>query len=122
YDQFGAAVAELARAFLAAGVAKGDRVGIWSPNCPEWVLVQYATAAIGAILVNVNPAYRRHELQFVLNQSGASVLVSATAYKSSLYREMVEDVRDACPALRRVVYLSDPTWDDLLSDLAPVDA
>jgi fatty-acyl-CoA synthase len=107
YSAFGAAVDELALAFLAAGVAKGDRVGIWAPNVPEWVLVQYATAKIGAIMVNINPAYRRHELEFVLNQSGVRLLVSAVSYKTSDYQAMVEEVRGKCPALQQVVYLSD---------------
>ena len=83
YAAFGADVDELARALLAAGVAKGDRVGIWAPNCPEWVLVQYATAKIGAIMVNINPAYRTHEVEYVLNQSGVSMLFSAVSYKTS---------------------------------------
>ncbi|GAA2895753.1 linear/branched/unsaturated fatty acid:CoA ligase LbuL [Streptosporangium fragile] len=111
YAQLGRDVDEVARALLALGVAKGDRVGIWAPNCPEWVLVQYATAKIGAIMVNVNPAYRTHELEYVLNQSGVSVLVSAPRHKSSDYREMVEAVRERCPALRAVVYIGDPGWD-----------
>lgn len=72
YARFGAAVDELAYALLASGVAKGDRVGIWAVNCPEWVLVQYATARIGAIMVNINPAYRTHEVEYVLNQAGIS--------------------------------------------------
>jgi len=75
YAELDSAVDELARGLLALDVVKGDRVGIWAPNCVEWVLVQYATAKIGAILVNVNPAYRTHELGFVLRQSGVSVLV-----------------------------------------------
>jgi fatty-acyl-CoA synthase len=119
YDEFGADVSALARAFLAAGVAKGDRIGIWAPNCPEWVLVQYAAAAIGAVMVNINPAYRRHELEFVLNQASVSVLVSAVSYKTSDYRVMVEEVRGKCPELRSVVYLADPTWDRLLAECAP---
>ena len=85
------------------GVAKGDRVGIWAPNCAEWVLVQYATAKIGAILVNINPAYRTHELAYVLNQSGVTVLVIAPSFKTSDYVAMVEEVRGDCPALRDVV-------------------
>jgi fatty-acyl-CoA synthase len=115
YAQLGADVARLARAFMAVGVAKGDRVSIWAPNMPEWVLVQYATAAIGAIMVNVNPAYRRHELAYVLKQSGTSVLVSAVSLKTSDYREMVQSVRADCPDLREVVYLGDPTWEALLA-------
>ena len=75
----------MALGLLAAGLAKGDRVGIWAPNVAEWTLVQYATAKIGAILVNINPAYRTHELEFVLNQAGISVLVAATSFKTSDY-------------------------------------
>src|SRR5680860_843913 len=67
-----------ARGLITAGVVKGDRVGIWSPNCAEWTIVQYATAKVGAILVNVNPAYRTHELAYALNHSGLRLLVSAT--------------------------------------------
>ncbi|GAA3721478.1 fatty-acyl-CoA synthase [Spinactinospora alkalitolerans] len=114
YAEFGRAVEEVALGLLAAGVAKGDRVGVWAPNCPEWVLVQYATAKIGAILVNVNPAYRLHELEYVLDQAGVSLLVSYTEYKTSDYRSMVERVRAARPALRTVVYIGDPTWDRLV--------
>ena len=67
----------LALGLLDAGVGKGDRVGIWAPNCAEWTFMQYATAKIGAILVNINPAYRAHELEYVLNQAGIRMLVSA---------------------------------------------
>ncbi|SNS67644.1 fatty-acyl-CoA synthase [Asanoa hainanensis] len=122
YRSLAADVDELARAFLALGVGKGDRVGIWSPNRPEWVLVQYATAAIGAIMVNINPAYRRHEVGFVLRQSGISVLVSALTHKGSDYREMVESVAGECPGLRTVVYLDDPSWTDLLARAADATA
>src|SRR6185295_15619542 len=97
YAELDAAVDRLACGLIAAGVAKGDRVGIWAPNCVEWVLVQFATAKAGAILVNVNPAYRTHELGFVLRQSGVSVLISATAFKTSDYAAMVEEVRGDCP-------------------------
>lgn len=115
YAQFDAAVDELARGFLAAGVAKGDRVGIWSPNCPEWTLVQYATARIGAVLVCVNPAYRSHELAYVLKQSGVSVLVSAVAHKTSDYRAMIDQVGANCPDLRSVVYIGEQSWDELVA-------
>src|SRR5438552_1179115 len=121
YAAFGAEVDELARAFLASGVRKGDRVGIWSPNSPEWVLVQYATAKIGAIMVNINPAYRKHELEYVLNQSGITVLVSATQYKTSDYRGMVEEVRGKCPSLASVVYIGDTTWDELVAAASAVE-
>ncbi|GAB3358073.1 AMP-binding protein [Modestobacter lapidis] len=98
----------------ALGVAKGDRVGIWAPNCAEWVFVQYGTAKLGAIMVNVNPAYRTHELSYVLRQSGISVLVAAPSFKASDYRAMVDEVRADCPALREVVFLGDPEWERLM--------
>ena len=84
-----------------AGVRTGDRVGIWAPNVAEWVFVQYATAKIGAILVNINPAYRTHELEFVLNQSGVAVLVAARSFKTSDYAAMIEEVRPRCPGCGR---------------------
>ena len=124
YAELDADVNRVARGLLAAGVAKGDRVGIWSPNCAEWTLVQYATAKVGAILVNVNPAYRTHELAYVLNQSGLRLLVSATDFKTSDYRAMVAEVREHADALDRVVFLGTPDWDELLAageDL-PADA
>ena len=83
YAEFAGQVDRLARALLAVGVAKGERVGIWSPNRAEWTLVQYATAKIGAILVNINPAYRTHELEYALNKSGVRMLISATALPRS---------------------------------------
>ena len=99
----------MARGLLARGVARGDRVGIWAPNCAEWFVVQYATARIGAILVNINPAYRTHELEYVLRQAGVSTLVSAVSFKTSDYRGMVEEVRGGLPDLADVVYIGDPT-------------
>ncbi|QKV91965.1 AMP-binding protein [Streptomyces sp. NA02950] len=114
YAQFGRAVEAVALGLMAKGVGKGDRVGIWAINCPEWVLVQYATARIGAIMVNINPAYRVHELRYVLRQAGISVLVSSIEHKTSDYRRMVEQVRADCSALRDVVYIGDRTWDGLV--------
>src|SRR3712207_5722418 len=101
--------------FRSLGVAKGDRVGIWAPNCAEWAFVQYATAKLGAILVNINPAYRTHELAYVLEQAGISVLVSAPEFKTSDYRAMVREVRGQCPDLREVVFLGEPAWEQLLA-------
>ena len=98
-------VADVAKALLASGVQPGERVALWAPNCYEWVLVQYATARIGAILVNINPAYRTSELTYVLRQSGASVLISAVAFKSSDYRAMIDEARPACEQLRETIYL-----------------
>ncbi|MEV6842958.1 AMP-binding protein [Actinoplanes sp. NPDC051411] len=103
----------LARALLGLHVAKGDRVGIWAPNRPEWLLLQYATARIGAILVNINPAYRTHELRYVLRQAGVSVLVAAEAFRSADYRAMVREVRPDCPRLSTEIFLG-TDWHDLL--------
>ncbi|MEU2912465.1 AMP-binding protein [Streptomyces massasporeus] len=114
YAEFGAAVDELASALHASGVAKGDRVGIWAVNCPEWVLVQYATARIGAIMVTINPAYRTHEVEYVLKQAGVSLLFASLGHKTSDYRAMVEQVRGRVPELREVVYFGDPGWEALL--------
>ena len=115
YREFDAEVDRVASGLLDLGVTKGDRVGIWSPNRAEWVLVQYATARIGAVLVNINPAYRTHELRYVLGQAGVSVLVSAPAFKTSDYAGMIEEVRGDCPDLRDVVLLESPAWDALLA-------
>ena len=113
YAELARDVDGLARGFAGQGIVKGDRVGIWAPNCAEWTLVQYATAKIGAILVNINPAYRTHELQYVLNQAGIKMLVSAPSFKTSNYAAMIEEVRDEVPSLERVVLLGDTSWDDL---------
>ncbi|WP_333778118.1 AMP-binding protein [Streptomyces sp. IBSBF 3136] len=110
YAEFAADVDELARALLASGIAKGDRVGIWAVNCAEWVLVQYATARVGAVMVNINPAYRTHEVEFVLKQAGISLLFASLSHKSSDYRAMVEEVRGRCPRLTETVYIGDPGW------------
>jgi fatty-acyl-CoA synthase len=114
YAELAADVDALALALLEMGVAKGDRVGIWAPNCAEWTLTQYATAKIGAILVNINPAYRTRELEFVLNQSGARLLVSADKVKTSDYAGMIAEVRPNCAALADVVLLGSAEWDSLL--------
>ncbi|MYV99290.1 AMP-binding protein [Streptomyces sp. SID3343] len=116
YAQFDAAVDEFARALVGAGILAGDRVGIWSPNCAEWVLTQYATARVGAILVSLNPAYRVHEIEYALTQSGTRLLVAASRVKTSDYPAMVAEVRDACPELERVVHIDAPDWPDLLSE------
>src|SRR5213076_2614102 len=112
YVELAADVDALALGLLEMGIVKGDRVGIWAPNCAEWTLTQYATAKVGAILVNINPAYRTHELAYVLNQSGTRLLISATQFKTSDYRAMVEEVR-ADTALEQVVHLGTPEWTEL---------
>jgi fatty-acyl-CoA synthase len=120
YDEFAADVEALAKGLMALDIAKGDRVGIWAPNVPEWVLVQYATARIGAILVNINPAYRSHELSYVLKQAGIRTLISAEAFKTSDYRAMIDEVAGDCPTLREVVYIGTPGWDQLVAGGASV--
>ena len=115
YRAFDDSVDLLAMGLLRLGLETGDRVGIWSPNCAEWVWLQYATAKIGVILVNINPAYRTHELRYALTQSGCRVLVSAQAYLSSNYREMVAEVEDELSDLERVIFLGTPEWDDLMT-------
>jgi len=114
YEQLDADTDSVASGLLTLGIAKGDRVGIWAPNCAEWVLLQYATAKIGAILVNINPAYRSHELAYVLRQSGIRLLVSAESFRTSDYRAMVEEVRGDLPDLEQVIYLGTVDWDGLL--------
>ena len=119
YARFDADTDILARGLIAAGIEAGDRVGIWSPNCPEWVLLQYATAKAGVVLVNINPAYRSHEVGYVLRQSGIRLLVSAESFKTSNYRAMIEEVSGELDGLERVIYLGSPEWDALMADGAP---
>jgi fatty-acyl-CoA synthase len=116
YAELKADVDALAVGLLAAGIAVGDRVGIWAPNCAEWTLTQYATAKIGAILVNINPAYRTSELEFVLKQSGARLLIAAQRLKTSDYAAMIEQVAPRVDPLKQVVLLGTPEWDALLAD------
>jgi fatty-acyl-CoA synthase len=115
YAELRGEVDVVAMGLLAAGMEKGDRLGIWAPNVAEWTLVQYATAKIGVVLVNINPAYRTHELEFVLNQAGISVLVAATSFKTSDYGAMISEVRPGCPELRRVILIGTPDWDELVA-------
>ena len=115
YAEFAARVERVARGLVAIGLRPGDRLGIWAPNCAEWLLVQYASAKAGVILVNVNPAYRTSELEYVLKQSGCRVLISARAFKSSDYVAMVKDVAPRCPALERTVFLDSGDWEELLA-------
>jgi fatty-acyl-CoA synthase len=114
YAELAADVDALALGLLEMGIGKGERVGIWAPNCAEWTLTQYATAKIGAILVNINPAYRTSELEFVLNQSGTRLLVAAEKLKTSDYAGMIAEVRPRCPGLSDVVLLPSPQWESLL--------
>ena len=111
----------IARGLMARGVHRGDRVGIWSPNRFEWVIVQYATAAIGAILVNINPAYRTSELEYALNQSGISLLILAAGFRQADYVAMLGEVKGRCPELREELVLEDG-WEALKRHAAKTDA
>ena len=119
YGQLDADTDTLARGLISAGLAAGDRVGIWAPNCAEWILLQYATAKAGIVLVNINPAYRSHELAYALRQSGVRLLVSAESFKTSDYRAMVTEVRGGLDRLEKVVYLGSPDWQALAAGPAP---
>src|SRR5262245_46790027 len=120
YSQFRAECDHVARAVMACGVAKGVRVGIWSPYNAVWVFIQFATAKIGAILVNVNPAYRSSELSYALKQSGCSTLILSPPYKTSNYPEILREVSSQLPLLKTVITLSEQrfhdfvTWKDFL--------
>jgi fatty-acyl-CoA synthase len=115
YRQLWEQTSLVARGLIARGVRRGDRIGIWSPNRFEWVIIQYATARIGAILVNINPAYRTTELEYALGQSGVSLLMLARAFRQADYVRMLGDVKGACPELREALVLEDG-WDSLLRD------
>jgi fatty-acyl-CoA synthase len=110
YRELNEAVDRLALGLLAAGLNVGDRVGIWSPNYAEWTLVQFATAKIGVILVNINPAYRTSELAYAVNQSGCRWLIGAPAFKTSDYRAMVEEIRPEVPDLEQAIFLWTDEW------------
>jgi fatty-acyl-CoA synthase len=112
YREFWQETGLIARGLMALGVKKGDRVGVWAPNRFEWVVIQYATARIGAILVNVNPSYKAAELEFALKQSGVSVLLLAKGFRQTDYVSLVELVRGNCPSLRRSLVI-DEMWEEL---------
>ena len=115
YSELHDKVTEVAKALMARGFVKGDRIGIWSPNHAEWVLTQYATARIGVIMVCINPAYRTHEVQYALQQSGCKGLIAATDFKTSNYVKMVEEVQPDLPDLEQVVFIGTDDWAELLS-------
>ena len=120
YRELWDATTALARALMARGIDAGDRVGIWSPNRYEWVVTQHATARMGAILVNVNPAYKSRELEYALNQSGIRLLLLARGFRKTDYRALLDEVRGRCPHLEQVVVIDDD-WDALLAEAAAVD-
>lgn len=113
YSQFWQQVEDVARALVAYDVKKGDRVGIWSANRFEWVLVQYATARIGAIMVNINPAYKTSGLEYALHQSGVSLLIAAKGFRQTDYIEMLNRIRPHCPYPKRTVII-DKEWDKFI--------
>ncbi len=116
YSEFRADVRETARALLAMGVQPGEHVGIWATNWPQWVVLQFATAHIGAVLVNVNPAYRAHELQYVLQQADITTVYLTDRYKSSDYFAILDSVSaEQCPKLQRVVSIKEAKWPGMLS-------
>ncbi len=121
YAELGQAVERLAGGLLSAGLGPGDRVGVWGPNRAEWALVQYATAKIGVILVNINPAYRTSELQYALAQSGARALFAAPSLKGSDFTAMFEEVRANLPELERAIFFDTPEWEEISSGGAPAD-
>jgi fatty-acyl-CoA synthase len=121
YDELAARVATCAKGLLGLGLEVGDRVGLWSPNYAEWTLLQYATAEIGVILVNVNPAYRTHELQYALAQSGCRMLFAAPSFKTSDYVEMVEQVAPDVPGLERSIFFWGDDWDEVAGGAGHVD-
>lgn len=113
YREFYDQVTEVAKALMALGVKRGDRVGIWSPNCYQWVLLQYATARMGAIMVNINPAYRTSELIYVINQAEISFIFSAIQFKTSNYKKMVNDAREFTATLKKEIFW-DESWNHFL--------
>lgn len=126
WREFDHAVDQVARGLVAAGIAAGDRVGMWAPNCAEWTIVQFAAAKAGAVLVNVNPSYRTHEFAYAVNQSGLRLLLTVTGFKTSDYRGMVEEVTAAgeVPGLERTVYVDTDDWQALVAggEGLPADA
>ncbi len=143
YAQFQADVNDSARSIFALGVERGEHVGIWATNWPQWVVLQFAAAQIGAVLVNINPAYRAHELEYVLNQADISTLFLTDRFKSSDYFAILGEVcpelsgcasgelrSKACPKLRRVISIKREknsgmlSWDEFLrkgSDISEPD-
>ncbi|HVB65670.1 MAG TPA: AMP-binding protein [Nitrolancea sp.] len=121
YREFWEQTGQAARGLMDRGIKAGDRVGIWAPNRYEWVITQYATARMGAILVNINPAYKTTELQYALNQSGVSLLMLAHHFRGANYLAMLDEVREQLPELRQVLVLDDE-WEALLEgsqDVSP---
>jgi fatty-acyl-CoA synthase len=115
YAEFGERVERLSAGLLGLGIEVGDRVGLWCPNYAEWTLLQYATANVGAVLVNVNPAYRTHELAHALNRSGCRVLFAAPSFQTSDCVEMVDRIDGQVPSLERAVFIWEDEWDEVVA-------
>jgi len=113
YSEFWLQAGRCARGLMALGIQKGDRIGVWSPNRYEWVVIQYATAQIGAILVNINPAYRVHELEYALNHSGCRMVVHSRGFRKANYTEMIAEIRPRCAAVQTTLEL-ESSWQELL--------
>src|SRR3981081_1937574 len=122
YAEFDEAVNRLAGSMLAAGLRKGDRVGVWGPNRAEWTITQYATAKLGVILVNINPAYRASELEYALGQSGCRWVFAVPELRGSDFTAMVSDVRDNLPDLERAVFFGSDEWHSLTASDVDHDA
>ena len=122
WTEFRETVDEVARGLMGLGIEAGDRVGMWSPNFAEWIYIQFATARIGAIQVNVNPAYRTNELEYALTQSGARLLVTCTSYLTSEYKAMVDEVAPRVSTLERTICFDTDDWAELLAAGADVTA
>ena len=120
YLEFWEQVEEVAKSLLAFGIEKGDRVGIWSANRFEWVVIQYATSRIGAIMVNINPAYRTHELEFALNQSEVNLLIASKGFRKTNYLEMLDQVKPQCPSIRQIIII-DHEWENFIEAGKDID-
>jgi fatty-acyl-CoA synthase len=116
WSELSADVDAIALGLIAAGMKTGDRVGMWAPNCSQWTIVQFAAAKAGVVLVNINPAYRTHELSYAINQSGLRVLMAVSSFKTSNYREMIEAVGPQCPSLERAIYVDTSDWSALMDE------
>jgi len=115
YRQFWEQTSQVAKGLMARGIKKGDRVGIWSANRFEWVVLQYATARMGAILVNINPAYRTHELEYALKQSGVTLLIASKGFRHTSYIDMIREVEEHCPE-HKATLIIDHEWGSLAED------
>jgi fatty-acyl-CoA synthase len=122
YSEFHESTRRIASALIERGTKAGDRIGVWSPNCAEWTMLQYATAQVGAILVNVNPAYRTDELEYVLNQSSMCTVFAAPSFKGSDYASMLDNVRGRCPALSDVIIVGWERWQEIADTTVDTDA